>query len=385
MVLLPYLKSMRELSNLYVARAMHAIHAKSYEAAWGDLLSALRLSRLLAQGPTVIEYLFANEIQLKASEAANSLLDRQLPLPLLERIQQELQLLPSMPNMAVQLDVGERNMNLDTVLMINRHGLVYLNQIGGMSRDFPKSSNHSLNRVRKANWDPILKQLNQWHDKLVSIAKITNRKQRIQEVQLVNDELQRLRQQLVEAEQGWGIYFWSGQTEIEHHGQKSMILFTTSLTKVFSAYDKSALQFRLMQLAVHLARHRQLHGKYPEKLSDMSPSPPQELTINLMNEQPFDYRRTDMGYQLGGPAIINVEGEGEIALDQYELLFAIPRPPRAPRTLEEIRGYSDSILFAIFSAQAAAVAGEQSSPLLILSLAAAEHLASSDPLGRYVP
>src|SRR5207253_41335 len=111
--LIPTLQETGYAMNLFVARALLEIGQKQFELAWRDLLTTMRLSRLIAQGPTLIEVLVGMARQNMAYETVFSLLDApDVKVDFLKQCQRDLDQLPPMPGIAEKISTGERCMAL---------------------------------------------------------------------------------------------------------------------------------------------------------------------------------------------------------------------------------------------------------------------------------
>ena len=113
----------RRFARALAARAMLAVNDGRLADAWADLLACHRLGRLVARGATLIEGLVGIAIDAIASNAdlgylANAKLTTKQTLDCLN----DLRTLPPLPPIADKIDVGERFMFLDSVMMIRRGG-----------------------------------------------------------------------------------------------------------------------------------------------------------------------------------------------------------------------------------------------------------------------
>src|SRR5262249_25822850 len=165
--LMPGVQKGREFANALAARAMLRVGQGAYEDAWQDLLACHRLGRLVGRGGTFIEGLVGIAIDGIATRADLAFLDcAGLEAKRIENCLGDLCQLPSLPGMADKVDLGERFLFLDTTLMIDRHGIAYLEGLaGGLSKDSNPLADRMLEVI---DWDPALRNANRWYDRLAA-------------------------------------------------------------------------------------------------------------------------------------------------------------------------------------------------------------------------
>ncbi|HMO35968.1 MAG TPA: hypothetical protein PKA06_07995, partial [Gemmatales bacterium] len=294
--ILPHLQTTRELHQMLIARAMLSIGEKSYEAAWNDLLMALQLSHLYSQGSLLIESILGMSERQRTCEATISLLECPLPAALVQKIEQDLQSLPPFQNVSRQINLGERAAILDTLQRFHMWGTSGEDMTGLPRPPIPGYFKHrEINRLRAANWDPVLKKVNQWYDRLAETATKSKRSER-DVIQLQDKiKLNFMRIEVQNARQSWWAFLRSAQGEVELFGNQIIVLVTPAIDNLCLAQDRAEQKFRLLALAVQLARHRQEKGEYPENLHELSPKPSTALLIDISNEKPLYYEHTTNG------------------------------------------------------------------------------------------
>ena len=163
--LLPNVQMCREVAQALVCRAMLELDQGRTEDASRDLLATHRLSRLVARGGSLVELLVGIAIDTYFNRAdlavlTDSRLDRKSILAKLN----DLEHLPPFPSVADKVDLTERFLFLDSMMMIMRHGAAYLET---MSSQRPASRPASFfERIQDAwlnwhlehvNWDLVLR------------------------------------------------------------------------------------------------------------------------------------------------------------------------------------------------------------------------------------
>ena len=95
MTITPY----REAARALAARAMLRLNDGRIDDAWQDLLACHRLARLVAEGPTLVDYLGGLHAQLTADDAEQGMLQQtQLSASQAEKMREDLDRLPAMPS-----------------------------------------------------------------------------------------------------------------------------------------------------------------------------------------------------------------------------------------------------------------------------------------------
>ena len=114
----------REAARAFLSRGMFRLHGGDLDGTWQDILACHRLARLEAQGPTMMELVFAftdDGIAAAGHEAVLS--QRNLSAARIAQMRSDLAKLPPMPRMADRIDIGERFAYLDAVCWLARDGL----------------------------------------------------------------------------------------------------------------------------------------------------------------------------------------------------------------------------------------------------------------------
>src|SRR5262245_8071803 len=188
--LLPGVQKCRELAAALSARAMLRVSEGKVEEAWQDLLACHRLGRLIARGGgTLIESLVGIALDAVASNAELAFLDRAKLTPKQIRdCMRDLQALPPMPPAADKIDVGERFMMLDSILLIRRGDGDGLGLAGFPKKDDP-AAQQALDAI---DWGLIMRNGNKWYDRLAGAMRIKDRAEREKELDQIENDLQAL-------------------------------------------------------------------------------------------------------------------------------------------------------------------------------------------------
>lgn len=156
-----------KLSRALATRAMLHLGKGEFDAAWQDLLACHRLGRLIARGPTTIAALVGIVIDGVACAADAAYLERAAGKHALSRLI-DLQGLPPFPPLADKFDLYERMEYLESVQLISR-GKVSLN---GLDEPAKKPTAVELWALNKIDWNPALRNGNQWYDRVVALLRL---------------------------------------------------------------------------------------------------------------------------------------------------------------------------------------------------------------------
>ncbi|MGH7223945.1 MAG: hypothetical protein ACRELF_12010, partial [Gemmataceae bacterium] len=192
---LPVVQKCRELTNALVARAMLRLGEGRGNDAWQDLLVCHRLGRLVARGAIFIEALVGIAIDAIAANADLAFLDRaQLTSEQIKNCLRDLKKLPPMPLMVDKVDVGERFLFLDAVVMLDRDGVEAL---------AAKASNPLAKFFQRTiNWEPALRNGNRMYDRMAKAMRGKDRDSRQKELGQIGKDLAELDKKIGELKPG---------------------------------------------------------------------------------------------------------------------------------------------------------------------------------------
>ena len=308
---------------------MLRIEEKHYPQAWDDILTTMRLGRILAKGKTLIEFLVGLSLQNMACEACIIMLESpELEIAFLNQCLVDLDRLGALPGMAEKISAGDRAMALDIFLLLNRYGPGAIEAWGG--NEITYSSNQVINSWRKADWDPSLKKLNAWYDHLAEIGSEPDRMKRQDLYQQLRRDLTTRKQLITDESKSFSRLFDSTQSKVERHAEVIITLLTPAVDKVQLACDKTEQRIRHVRIALALAKYRREKKSYPETLASLSPEYLAVLPLDLFSGKPIIYRKTEKGYIFYsvGPNGMDDEGRSETS-DPLgdDIVVQLPIPP----------------------------------------------------------
>jgi len=297
--LLPSVQKCREALNALTARAMlHAGEGRTDEA-WQDLLTCHRLGRHLASGGTLIEGLVGVAIDAVASGASLSFLER-VPGDA-KRIRgylRDLEALPVMPPVADKLDLTERFMLLDIIMMLERDGIEALRNLGSIVPfDIPDPLAKRL--FEDVDWDPALRGANLGYDRLAAALRIKDRSERQQKLDRLDDDLKELRRKVLDPVYLTNVLLDKKKPAAARGkviGDLLMTLLLPAVRKVEAAGDRSEQMQRNLRVAYALAVYQRDHGRYPAKLDDLAPKVLARVPLDIFSGKALIYRPSEKGY-----------------------------------------------------------------------------------------
>jgi hypothetical protein len=297
--LLPQVQKCREIANALTCRAMLRVAEGKTEEAWHDLLTCHRLGRLLGRGGTIIEMLVGIAIDQIADRADVIFLDHThlTSQQIMARLE-DLRRLPPMSALADKMDLGERFLLLDTMMMVAQQGPSVHEDLaktmyGRAMNGQPRAQLFTFN----INWDPALRNANSWFDRYVAALRIIDRPTRLQEMTTITQDLKELKQQVDNTD-------FIDKTLVGSTGRGEMIgntlitLMMPGFEKIQAAVDRCQQAQDNLHLAFALAAYKADHNGYPAKLEELSPKYLPNIPDDLFSDDPLIYRLEEKGYLL---------------------------------------------------------------------------------------
>jgi hypothetical protein len=297
--LIPQVQKCREIANALTCRAMLRVAEGKTKEAWHDLLTCHRLGRLLARGGTIIEMLVGIAIDQIADGADVIFLDHtHLTSQQIMACLEDLRRLPPMSALADKMDLGERFMLLDTMMMVAQQGPSVHEDLSKTMYG-PAKNGQSRGQLFtfNTNWDPALRNANSWFDRYVAALRIIDRPTRLQEMASITEDLKELKQQVDNTD-------FIDKTLTSSTGRGEMIgntlitLMLPGFEKVQAAVDRCEQAQGNLHLAFALAAYKADHNRYPAKLKELSPKYVSNIPDDLFSGSPPIYRPEGMGYLL---------------------------------------------------------------------------------------
>jgi hypothetical protein len=332
---LPDLQRCREVTHALVSRAMLHLAAGRTDEAWQDLLACHRLGRLVARGASLMESLIGIAIDTIASfQDQRFLSESKLTPKQLKNCLRDLQELPPMPDVAGKMDLGERFVFLDVVMIANRGGI---RAVEGLSGKTPlKAPDPVVERILETvDWDPALRNANRLYDRVVNVMRLKDRGARDKQLGEIEDELKATKQHLNEVE--LGKFLEAGDTPAtrgEAVGDVLLCLMVPASRKIQQAADRTEQLHANLHLAFALACYQRENGRYPMKLEALAPKYLPTIPKDSFSGKALIYRPTEGGYLLHSIGVNGKDDEGRGYKDDPpgdDLAVRMPVPKLPPK------------------------------------------------------
>ncbi len=302
----------RAVATALTARAMFHLGQGRPTEAWQDLLACHRLARLVGRGGTLLEGLVGLALGAIASNAELVFLDAtKLTEKQLRACLRDLQSLRSIPPAADQLDLCERFMFLDAILMSHRHGIQYLESVPGGPP--PKAPDPKVEQLLKdIDWDPVLRNGNRWYDRLVAALRVKERPEREKQLNRIEEDLKALQKSVPE---GGGLAKLLLEKDTPRARGEVFVgvlisRLVPSVRKIQQAHDRIDQVETNLHLAFALACYQCEHGRYPAKLDELAPKYLAKVPGDLFSGKALIYRPSEKGYLLYSVGVNGKDEEG---------------------------------------------------------------------------
>jgi hypothetical protein len=191
-------------------------------------------------------------------------------------------------------------MILETAMMIDRHGVEYLERQAGRTPD--GAPDPRVNQMLKAiDWDPALKNANRWYDRIAAALRMQDRSAREKQLNEIHRDLSLLRAKAMDA--GGLAQLLQGKEKPdkalgEAVGDVLISQLVPAFNKVQQAADRNEQAQRNLHIAFALAAYRSDHGAYPKRLGELTPTYLSHVPEDLFSGKALIYRPAEDGYLL---------------------------------------------------------------------------------------
>jgi hypothetical protein len=313
---LPAAQLSRELATALATRAMLMASRGEVDAAWRDLVACHKLGRLVGRGGTLIECLVSCAIDQIAFRSEVAFLEHTRPDA--KRIQgylRDLQLLPSIPDVAEIVDRTDRFTHLDIIMLFDRDGLAYLQNMGGKRDPDVEDSLFEEMMLEEIDWNPAMETSNRWFDRMVAALKEKHRPERVKKLDALTTELRELQVIASDKTRLARLLFDEKLDPPKAKGQAiGDILITLMMPaahKVQDAVDRATQAQENVTLAFALAWYHRDYRQYPDKLEVLAPKYHKSIPADLFSGRPLIYKPTADGYLLYSVGVNGVDDNGQ--------------------------------------------------------------------------
>jgi hypothetical protein len=295
----------RDIGTALSARALLRLSEGRLDAAWQDLLACHRLGRQVARGGTLIEALVGYALDAVAGKADLAFLDgTKLTAKQLSECLRDLRKLPALSNVADKANLAERFVFLEYVMKLDRYGLGPLKDIAG--------TDAALMVEGKIDWDPALRNGNEWYDRLVATMRLKDRNEREKKFAQIKAELEKLQKSNSEP---WGqLKILLAKDTLKAAGKAISVvmlsLIVPALHKMRETADRVEQMHANVQLAFALACYQREHGRYPKTLNALAVKYLPVVPQDLFSGKGLVYQLEEGGYLLYSVGVNGKDEEG---------------------------------------------------------------------------
>ncbi len=285
LVLLPAYGNIRTLANTLTTRALMRLEAGDAAGYARDVTACLRLARLLAQQPTLIEHLVAVAIDNMAMRAAQAgAASSRLSPADAAALRREIETFGPMPTPVHAIDEGERYMILDVICTVHANKVE-----GDVSKGIRK-----IGMLVPLNYNRALERANEAIDRTIRSWELPDYKSRSAGLAVLDEES--------EAMKASG--FASKVAHLEDIFRQ--IYFLDGHGRINDLCTANLEEWDLARIALGLRASRANGKSYPEKLEELKDI---AVPMDQFTGQPLIYHRKGNGYLLYSLGI-NLKDDG---------------------------------------------------------------------------
>lgn len=306
---LPGVQSCRKISEALACRAMLAVRDRPDEA-WRDLIVCHRLGRLVGRGSSIIEYLVGKAVDDAAARADLAYLERpKLTRKQLESCLNDLQELQPF-DISRQLDTFERCTALEAAMQIDLEGFEALDKM--------KAPAGAYRMFAEMDWDPILRDVNKWYDRLVAALREKDRTTREKKLDEIESDLAKLAKAFADAKRANEPADGKRLAKSREHALIGNLVpvLIGAFRGVQKSLDEHSQRHDLLLVAFALSLYHHEHGRYPKELSNLTPRYLQRIPVDRYSGKALFYRPAEAGYRLYSVGINGRDDDGRGKKDE---------------------------------------------------------------------
>jgi hypothetical protein len=287
----------REVARLLVSRAMLRLHDHKFNAAWNDLLAAIRLARLHSHGVEYIEFVLSTAMEGMAIQGFKQYLQH-APLSHKESVASQNEL----------ANLKQRCSYVENCVLTMR-----LSMLDSITNELACGDIHNTLRQLDASpvmfavaqdidWNETLRECNRWFDRYAAVLqndrlrdRLAARKDFSQQMTLLETKQKNPLKLLEELGKSHDL----PQTKGKLMAEFLLPIFLYELADApAGSDDKIRQEFDLLLLGFRLAAYRADQGNYPNSLADLMAADSQAIPIDRFTGNDLTYRTANGGYLL---------------------------------------------------------------------------------------
>lgn len=154
-----------------------------------------------------------------------------------------------------------------------------------------------LGKRQQFDYDLMLNQLNEGYDKLLTLARIENREDRLQAIKLFNDELYAVKK-ASESKVHEALAALSKAGRSKLFADRLQAVLMPAMDAAMDVEQKDQMRRELWQVAIALRKYREQHGKYPAELQQLTPQFLAKIPADRFADKPLNYQTDGRGLLL---------------------------------------------------------------------------------------
>jgi hypothetical protein len=298
---LPVHQRIDEPARLLTARAMVSLEQGEVESAWEDILACHRVAHLVGRDRDLIGRLVALRIESRACAADAQLAHHgKLSARQAERFRTEFDELLPFPPLVELIDQRVRFEHLETVAWMTQHGL----------KDFVEEpvDESSIFQILKPvltdpqfDWDAVLAAGNNWFDRCAEAARRPTAVEREQAMEALYREFESADVLWTDAD---ALRTALGEAKLKAGAVNNLVtrllqaMLIARVDLVLKAEHRYETRRRLTTVVFALAGYRADNGRYPAKLTQLTPKYLSEIPTDLYTGKALHYRADESEYVL---------------------------------------------------------------------------------------
>jgi hypothetical protein len=211
-----------------------------------------------------------------------------------------------MPPVADKIDLAERFCFLDSVQLVRRGGIGFMEGLAGGKAEKP--TNEELKGLEKIDWKPAFREGNRSYERLAAALRHKDRTERKKTLDQIEADIKKLRADATDPQKILLIMMAKAPPDKidkdlakaigEAIGSALITLLMPAVTKVQDAHDRAEQIQRNVQVAFALAAYHHDRGRYPARLDDLVPTYIKAVPVDLFSGKPPIYGLSGKGYLL---------------------------------------------------------------------------------------
>ena len=312
-MLLPSIQDRREIARGLVIRANMRIGEGNLDAAWQDVKAIFRVSRLSAEGITLVENLVGIAVDSIAVGAAKRVLHSpRLTDEQARRFFNDLQELPMLPSISSIIDTGERYVGLDALQTVARgknmmETMKLINDLSDGSQIVPSNGastlvlfqppsekakpNPNAQKIRPINFDVSAKLLNRWYDRLVAAAKVVGYKKRKAMFREIDQDIRQLSKEVTVTKLALKT-IGNGPSDAlgEMIGNVLVALLLPATGAATDAEHRTVSQRDVLRTAFAAELFRRANDRFPTSIAELKGDYLDEIPVDRFSDQPLQFK-----------------------------------------------------------------------------------------------